>query len=147
MRAASEELLGATIAARYVQGLMVFVHAPDREPADPEWEQFIELCKQKINVTGSLAILVRANEAPPTASQRSAFTRELANVPVRIAVLDVKPMLIPVIKVFSWFTGIKGFDRHAVPEALAFLESRVDPGKAEAALRELEGDFQARSAR
>jgi hypothetical protein len=104
------------------EDLVVFVARPGPGPSDEEWHAYVGWLRRVMNDTQGMRILVLARGKGPSAEQRSYANAELGGDRVRMAVLLEDPLLLPVIKVFSWFVrSLRIFAPTQVNEALGYL--------------------------
>jgi hypothetical protein len=133
----NRDLMGRTMSCRYVDDLLLVVHAEHLQPADDEWEKYVHWCKALLAKHGALKVLVVAGDKPPTSKQRSVYNQEIPGDKLRIAVLVTGRHVLLIVNIFSWFVrNIKGFDRHDLPAAARYLGIEVTP-TIENSIREL----------
>jgi hypothetical protein len=125
--ASSREFIGATLACRKLDDVVVVVHRNNLAPTDADWDGYVAWCKAQINAHGKLKVLVYSNQHAPSAKQRSAYNKEIVGDSVRVAVLLTGRHLVAIVKVFSWFIKINAFEQNDLVGALKFLEVPSDP--------------------
>jgi hypothetical protein len=104
------------------EDLVVFVARPGPGPSNEEWHAYVRWLRRIMDDKQGMRVLVLARGKGPSAEQRSYANAELGGERVRMAVLLEDPLLLPVVKVFSWFVrSLRVFAPTEVNEALGYL--------------------------
>lgn len=106
-----------TMACDEVHGVIVVVHGK-QQPADEEWNAFVDLCAKHLNGR----CLVDA-DAGPTPAQRSKLNERTKAGPLQTAVCSDSSIVRGLVTAFSWFNPkIKAFSKTDIDGALRHLD-------------------------